>query len=302
MNQGTNLPDIVHRLRRRPAQLVVPPTDVPALGPDTIAQRIGAPNVPAPEATPWALVAPEAPDEPAIAIAGFPPLPPVSRPVDAPAPPTAPAPNQRARSPDSPARTPPTGLAPERRRRMIRDTGFVLIAIAVVGLVSLALWSNGRPDETRAAAVAVSSTASPIALAAQATASPTPVPTPKATAKPKPKPTHRTSVKITAATRPPTPRPTPKPTRRPTPKPTAAPAPTAVIDVSASCADPDVAITFDASASSHATAWHWDFDGGSADTKVANHSYAADGTYTVILTVTGPGGTDFASKVINVPC
>jgi PKD repeat protein len=71
--------------------------------------------------------------------------------------------------------------------------------------------------------------------------------------------------------------------------------------VSASCAAPGVSITFNASTSTHATSWNWDFDDGSGSGKIVTHAFGV-GTYVVILTVSGPGGTDFKSRTINVPC
>jgi PKD repeat protein len=89
----------------------------------------------------------------------------------------------------------------------------------------------------------------------------------------------------------------------PTPPPTPTPAPpNAVISTTASCAEPGVAIGFDGSGSSGATSFHWDFDDGSSSSAVGPvHAFAA-GSYTVILTVTGPGGQDGAARVITVPC
>jgi PKD repeat protein len=47
--------------------------------------------------------------------------------------------------------------------------------------------------------------------------------------------------------------------------------------------------------------WSWDLGDGSTSTEQdPSHVYAAPGTYTVILTITGPGGTDVESKDISV--
>ncbi|MCP3917374.1 MAG: PKD domain-containing protein, partial [bacterium] len=45
------------------------------------------------------------------------------------------------------------------------------------------------------------------------------------------------------------------------------------------------------------TSWAWDFgDGGTSTLETPSHTYVADGTYTVALTVTGPGGMDTETK------
>ncbi len=54
------------------------------------------------------------------------------------------------------------------------------------------------------------------------------------------------------------------------------------------------------------TAWAWDFgDGGTSTLASPMHTYTTDGTYTVALTVTGPGGMDTDTQVdvitVNVP-
>ena len=62
--------------------------------------------------------------------------------------------------------------------------------------------------------------------------------------------------------------------------------------------------TFDGSGSTPAgeiTAYAWSFgDGTSADGAIVNHGYAAPGTYTATLTVTGPSGTSSASVRVVV--
>ncbi|HCQ14946.1 MAG TPA: hypothetical protein DIU20_01715 [Cryomorphaceae bacterium] len=60
-------------------------------------------------------------------------------------------------------------------------------------------------------------------------------------------------------------------------------------------------VSFDASASVGATAYSWDFGDGSTGTgALAQHTYNANGTYTVVLTATGPCGTQTLSKTIIV--
>ncbi|MFW6162389.1 MAG: S8 family serine peptidase, partial [Planctomycetota bacterium] len=58
------------------------------------------------------------------------------------------------------------------------------------------------------------------------------------------------------------------------------------------------------------TGWHWEFgDGTTSDVESPSHTYAEPGQYTVVLTVTGPGGSDTATKLryievlaAGVPC
>lgn len=138
------------------------------------------------------------------------------------------------------------------------------------------------------------------------TALPTAAPTPKATAKPTAQPASATPRPTARPTPTPTPKPTPKPTPVPTPTPTPTPAaPHAVIGVSAPCTDPNGSISFTGSNSTGEDSYLWDFDDNNATSTQANPSHSFDGaqsSYLVILKVTGPGGSDPASTVINVPC
>ncbi len=61
-------------------------------------------------------------------------------------------------------------------------------------------------------------------------------------------------------------------------------------------------LTFDASMSKGSiTQYAWDFgDGTNSTAVVAKHAYAADGDYSVTLTVRGPGGANTASVLVNV--
>jgi PKD repeat protein len=60
-----------------------------------------------------------------------------------------------------------------------------------------------------------------------------------------------------------------------------------------------VAVTCTDSSTGGPTAWAWDFGDGttSSDQNPPAHTYNADGSYTVALTVTGPNGSDTESKV-----
>ena len=62
-------------------------------------------------------------------------------------------------------------------------------------------------------------------------------------------------------------------------------------------------MAFNGSGSTGETSYLWAFDDGSTSTAAnPSHSFSDAGSYSVILTVTGPGGQDPALKVINVPC
>ncbi len=51
----------------------------------------------------------------------------------------------------------------------------------------------------------------------------------------------------------------------------------------------------------YATSYYWDFgDGHTSNARNPNYTYVQAGTYQVTLTVTGPGGTDTESQIINV--
>lgn len=65
--------------------------------------------------------------------------------------------------------------------------------------------------------------------------------------------------------------------------------------------DSNMVVDFDASGSAGATSYDWDFGDGNTGTGVTtSHTYAANGTYNVVLTITGPCGTDTISKTITV--
>lgn len=125
---------------------------------------------------------------------------------------------------------------------------------------------------------------------------PTPTPTDKVTPRPDrtPRPTPR-------PTREPTP--TPRPTRPATPTPTPTPAPTATAPRANFTAAQQSGLTvkFNDTSKGVVTARSWDFGDGT-DSSRANpsHEYDAAGTYTVTLTITGPGGADSRSKQVTV--
>ena len=168
------------------------------------------------------------------------------------------------------------------------------------------------PSATAEPQVTPEPSATPTGEVADATATPaeTTKPlsvTPRPTARPTPRPTLRTVPTDTPRpTPPPTPAATPKPTPKPTPSPTPTPtpaAPVAHITASATCTAAGGTISFDGSGSTGADSYSWDFDDGGASTSAnPDHQFVDERTYTVILTVTGPGGTDPTSTVISVPC
>ena len=127
---------------------------------------------------------------------------------------------------------------------------------------------------------------------------PTPVPTPRIT----PRPTVRPVT---------TPKPTVKPSAAPTPMVTPVPTPAPpVAQISASpatCGSSPILVNFDASTSTGATSWSWNFDDGtSGPGETISHTFTATVSQTqfsVILTVAGPGGSDQTSITITAgPC
>ncbi|MFL5671850.1 MAG: PKD domain-containing protein [Chloroflexota bacterium] len=62
-------------------------------------------------------------------------------------------------------------------------------------------------------------------------------------------------------------------------------------------------MAFNGSGSTGETSYVWDFDDGSTSTAAnPSHTFSDARSYSVILTVKGPGGQDQAFKVVNVPC
>lgn len=65
--------------------------------------------------------------------------------------------------------------------------------------------------------------------------------------------------------------------------------------------DSNMVVDFDASASAGATSYTWDFGDGTTGSGITtSHTYDTNGTYNVVLTITGPCGTDTISKTISV--
>src|SRR5439155_20500715 len=57
-------------------------------------------------------------------------------------------------------------------------------------------------------------------------------------------------------------------------------------------------VTFTDTSTGSVTGWVWNFgDGTSSTTQNPQHTYSTTGTYTVSLTVSGPGGSNTATKV-----
>ncbi|HNT78511.1 MAG TPA: PKD domain-containing protein, partial [Anaerolineae bacterium] len=78
-----------------------------------------------------------------------------------------------------------------------------------------------------------------------------------------------------------------------------APIPTPVADFTAAprAGQPPLTVAFTDTSSGDITGWQWVFgDGGTSATQHPTHEYAAVGTYTVTLTVSGPGGSDVETK------
>lgn len=90
--------------------------------------------------------------------------------------------------------------------------------------------------------------------------------------------------------------PTVAPTSAPAAKPTVAanvPAPVADFSTDRVEAKPDQAVKFRDDTTGKVTSWLWDFGDGKTSTEQNPvHKYAENGTYTITLKVTGPGGTD----------
>jgi len=230
-----------------------------------------------------------------------------------------PGPGRRVAPLDPALATPATAA----RRRLLRDSGAVLVGLSGLALIAIGVFpgaGGSGPSRTflsvsRAQGSPTTSPSDGLSVVLSETSRPSGKPS--ATAAATPAATRaRTTTPVRPATPTPTPRPTPRPTptptptpRRSTPRPTATPAPTpvpaphAVISASASCTSAGGTIDFDGTASTGETSYDWNFNDRSVSTDpTPSHTFVAPGTYTVILIVHGPGGQDGASKVIDVPC
>ena len=81
------------------------------------------------------------------------------------------------------------------------------------------------------------------------------------------------------------------------------PAPVAGFSALPTTGPATLAVAFTDSSTGRITDWSWDFgDGGTSTDQNPSHDYTTNGTYTVALTVTGPGGDNTATQVgyINV--
>ena len=67
------------------------------------------------------------------------------------------------------------------------------------------------------------------------------------------------------------------------------------------CGDAGVSLQF-AAQSVPGASYDWDFSDGSAAGRVVTHTFSADGTYTVSLTVSRSGDRQRDSVLVNVPC
>ncbi len=131
--------------------------------------------------------------------------------------------------------------------------------------------ATGSPLETATPTASPTPDASP-------TASPTPTPT--ATATPSP-------IAVPTAT--------PTPTRTPTPTPIP---PSAALSVDVEFGGAPLVVEFSNTSKGAITASEWDFgDDSTSSAQSPTHRYTVAGTYTVQLTVSGPGGTDTSVMV-----
>ncbi|MCP3919244.1 MAG: PKD domain-containing protein, partial [bacterium] len=75
------------------------------------------------------------------------------------------------------------------------------------------------------------------------------------------------------------------------------PAPTAEFSGSPTSGTAPLAVTFGDASTGSITSWSWTFgDGGTSNLQNPSHTYTAGGSYTVALSVTGPGGSDTETK------
>ena len=102
------------------------------------------------------------------------------------------------------------------------------------------------------------------------------------------------------------PPPTPPPPTPPPPTPTTAP-PTPTLPPSAPTADftwltDGTSVQFTDASAGVIDTWFWEFEGGGTSSQQnPSHDFGAAGTYSVTLTVTGPGGPDSVTMGVTVP-
>jgi PKD domain len=205
------------------------------------------------------------------------------------------------------------------RRRLLRDSGAVLVALSGLALIGIGIFpgvGGGGPSKTflsvsRAQSTPTSSPSDGLSDVLSETSRPTAKPS--APPAPTPGPTKtKTTTPAKPASPKPTPRPTPTPTPTPTPKkatpkPTASATPTptpplvAKITEAPSCGDAGVPLQF-AAQSMPGASYDWDFQDGSASGRVVTHSFSGDGTYTVTLTVIRSGDRKRDSVLVSIPC
>ena len=78
-------------------------------------------------------------------------------------------------------------------------------------------------------------------------------------------------------------------------------APSASFTTDSSSGNVPLTVKFTYTTTGNVTSWSWDFgDGENSTERNPVHTYVTKGTYTVTLAAIGPGGTNTASKVINV--
>ena len=211
------------------------------------------------------------------------------------------------------------------RARLVRDTLGAAIVMAGLVVVFVNALPAFKPDQGQVLGATATPHFTPIIVTAEPGTAP---PVAIATATPEPSPTPTETPSLVSSTPSPTPTPTVKPTRppeptpAPTPQPTATPKPTPKPTPTPKPAAPTVTVTVDVNtipadggtvvftiSASHATHYDIAFDDtqfgqgqitSGAPFPVAHDYGPGAGPYQVVVTVTGPGGSDYATVTINV--